>query len=246
MLWSIELGRYEAIERLPKCPDLTPCLRMELARQYDIEEWIGPSFSALVDRELNSFSPKEIEAMGMDVYVVLSQTIERIAKERLYVAYVCPDTRKAEQCQLEEHQACIKDWQNSWWDGFSKHLLHPEKFLWGENAIAKLQAGNFTVMKESCLDLTIKKIWLSNRFNYREVFIEQGIQRLLANQNERKKHRIVGPAPKLFSNVNGEVVVVPGAIVNKEPEIEEGEGGGDQIEVEQLVQQPAEYIEVEP
>ena len=216
---------------------------MELARQYDIDEWIGPSFSALVDRDLNSFGPGEIEAMGMDVYVVLSQTVERIAKERLYVAYVCPDTRRAEQCHPEQHLACIRDWQNSWWGGFAKHLLHPEKFLWGEDAIAKLQAGNFKTMKESCLDLTIKRIRTSNRFSYRDVFIEEGIQRLISNQIERRRNRIVGPAPNLFSNMNGEEVVIPTATFGK-PGVDEngdhGEADGIQLEVEQ----PVGFIEV--
>ena len=105
-------------------------------------------------------------------------------------------------------------------------------------AIAKLQAGNFAVMKECCLDLTIKKIRTSNRFNYRAVFIQQGIERLILNQMDRRRSRIVGPTPKLFSNVNGEDVVVRVPVPVED-------GGENQLEEEQPEINEA-LIEVEP
>ena len=234
MLWNIGIGRNQAIKQLSKCPDLTPCVKMDLARKYDIEQWIGPAFNELMDRELNSFTWEEIETMGFDIYVAISQIGERIAKERLYVAYVCPETRKAQQCEFEEHQACIEDWKFSWWNGFCRHLLHPEKFLWGEMAVAKLEAAKFPAMKKSCLELTINKI--RNRFNYREVFIEQGVQKLLLEQAQRKKNRVVGPPSNLFSKMNGEELVV--CATSEEQDHEDGDGGAPQgpLDVEQQPQ----------
>ena len=246
MLWNIEIARNQAIKQLSKCPELAPCVKMELARKYDIEQWIGPAFNGLMNRDLNSYTWDEIETMGFDVYVIVSQTRERIAQERLYVAYVCPDTRRAQQCELEEHEACIKDWKFSWWNGFCKHLLHPERFLWGEMAIAKLETAKFPVMKETCLELTINKIRKSNRFNYREVFIEQGVQKLLTDQAQRKRNRVVGPPPKLFSKNNGEELILDMPIGEQERHGEDDDNGAPQelAEAEQLEQLDIQIIPV--
>ena len=167
--------------------------------------------------------------MGFDIYVVISQIGERIAQERLYTAYVCPETRRAQQCELHEHLACVEDWKTSWWNGFGRHLLHPERFLWGEMAVAKLEVAKFSVMKKSCLELTINK--LRDRFDYREVFIERGIQKLLSEQTERRRNRIVGPSRNLFSKMNGEEVVVR---VDEEQvhEVDGGDGGPPQGQIE--------------
>ena len=190
-LWIIDIGQQYAIKYLSYRPDFDVCLKMNLARKYDIEEWIAPAFRALVRQDLNDFSMADIATMGFDTYTIVSRTKERIAKERLYSAYTCPEPQKAQSCK--DHTGCIQEWQASWWTGFCRHLLHPEKLITGEKALAKLETAKFKIMSEACLELTLEELRRSRLFSYMDDFVDEGIKELLEIQRDAKEARIIGP-----------------------------------------------------
>lgn len=192
MLWNIAYGKIFAIRKLDERRDLNPAQKMHLARKYDIDEWIGPTFQELMKKGIHNMTMEDMELMGSDTFLILSQTTKNIDDMRLYVAYCCPAVQEAPGCTT--HAACVKDWQESWWNGFCKHLLHPEKILSGHNAIHKIESAKFHQMSEDCLDLTVESIRQSGRLDYRQKLINEGIAALMLIHDEERRSRIVGPS----------------------------------------------------
>ena len=78
MLWDIERGRIYAIYGLGKRQDLDPCLKMYLAKKYDIDEWIAPTFRALIERNLDDYVAEDVDMVGSDVFLIIVQMVKHI------------------------------------------------------------------------------------------------------------------------------------------------------------------------
>ena len=189
------------MERIKKCAicllshrvDLDLPLKISLAKKYDIDEWIGPTFFDLMDTNLASFTLYDIDIMGTDIYQALTHTTLRLIKEKLHIAYHVPVAQRAEDCK--RHDLCAAEWEGTWRNGFCRYLLHPERPLSPNSALVKVEVSNFKVMSRNCQSNTIEFVKKSSVLDYRRRIIQDTIDELLEAQKSRRLGHIVGPAP---------------------------------------------------
>ena len=194
----MERVRKSVIRILSDRADLEPCLKINLAKKYDIDEWIGPTFITLMDTNLVSFMLADIDIMGTDIYQAIVHTTLRLLKEKLYVAYHCPAAQRVTDCK--RHDLCAAEWEGTWRNGFCRYVLHLERPISPNSALIKLEVSNFKVMSRNCQSNTIEFIKRSAVLEYRERIIQDKVDELLEAQRSRRLGRLVAPRPIDGSN----------------------------------------------
>ncbi|KAJ6526581.1 hypothetical protein DFH09DRAFT_1328426 [Mycena vulgaris] len=121
-----------AIRWLSVHADLDPFLRLQLAIEYHLSDWVGPAFSAIVHTPLTSLTAEQITMIGFSPYIILAETQAKITKHRTLCSLTIPPvTHSNTFCSGETTQAsCAKAWAHAWWGESIKHgvavaLLHP-------------------------------------------------------------------------------------------------------------------------
>jgi len=177
-----------AIHTLEQHSTFSPQLRLSLARNYGVSQWIEPAFRQLIDLPLLSLSDSDISQIGFEVFVLLSRTHTRIVYHRQTCAVRAPPAIHDLGCL--DVKGCSKAWEHAWWGEAEKHgialaLVHPDRRISGRDILAKL--GSIRPgwqMDDECLELTLRKIEgtpeVSSRLIMEEEFIQEAVDKLVA------------------------------------------------------------------
>lgn len=170
-LWVLHVGRNFAFEALPKHLDFTPFLQLQLAREFQIKEWVEPAFRNLINQPLETISPRQATQMGDVPYYVLSQTKQLIDSHLRNIAFTPPPVESFICSTLGR---CEQAWNTAWWGGFAKHILHPDNPLSGPDAMWVLNDAQIPGMCEHCLRNAVDSVWEANPFDELKLMVREG------------------------------------------------------------------------
>ncbi|KAJ7254471.1 hypothetical protein C8J57DRAFT_1518603 [Mycena rebaudengoi] len=176
----IPTGVTYAVNCLPTHPDFTPATQLQLARQYEIQDWVDPAFRALIERRLSDISLADAEQIGLAAYHKLVQVKCLLADEMSGLAFNAPEVKHCSAC-LDEPR-CSRLWEWAWWGGFGKQILHPENTK-SASAIMQnldLDHGVLSSMRRECLFRTTESIWEDNPFDDSDKEVEKASEELTA------------------------------------------------------------------
>jgi hypothetical protein len=183
--YEIEDGRDYAISTLHGRPDLRPAMRLYLAQNYLVTDWICPGFQQLVATPTLSLTDNDIEHIGSATFIVLVRTKARIDLHRRACAVRAPPVTHGDGCYDEEE--CEKEWQNAWWGeqgrpGVAITLVHPNLALPAKDIARKLDTLKLGwKMDDSCRDLTVEKVRgvnLKGPLMLEDEYVEEAIAQL--------------------------------------------------------------------
>lgn len=160
--YLVDSGRDYSIHHLSSYPELNPLLRLHLACQYNIEEWVGITFRALMFMSILDVTDDDRALIGSEAYHILATTHARVELHRRRLAFGPPKAVHDVHC-LDESD-CSKTWYQAWWgthdrQGILTALLHPTSPVPGSVIDAAL--GGLQVdwgMSTACRVLTISSI----------------------------------------------------------------------------------------
>jgi hypothetical protein len=152
-LYESESGKSFCLHHLHTHPDLTPALRMQMARQFNIIGWVEPAFRALVANPLSEMSADDAGCVGAYVVRLLASTRENLDLHRRALAFNTPPASCYMECPSEGY--CTNAWSRVWWHSFGRRVLHPENPLTPREALAELQGARTEGMCTECLRKTI-------------------------------------------------------------------------------------------
>jgi hypothetical protein len=137
-------------------------MRLYLARNYRVVDWICPGFEELVWTPTLSLTDNDIEHIGSTTFVVLVRTQARIHIHRQACAVKAPPVTHGDGCYDAEE--CEHEWQNAWWGeqgrpGVAVALVHPYLVLPAKLVAKKLDTLKVSwKMDDTCRDLTVEKV----------------------------------------------------------------------------------------
>ena len=123
--WGSTAGQDWALSCLRTMEKTIPvCLRLRIGRAYKMEDWIGSCVRELVRKPLMRLKPRDVDWLGLSVYVFLARAREQYHALRRTVGMPPPPFDAASNCQA--HDTCVKGWKYAWFVGISMGVLHPE------------------------------------------------------------------------------------------------------------------------
>ena len=90
--YQIDLGfQYAVVEFKHLSPMVfEPSLKLQLGHQFQIHEWVEPSFCVMIERPVSSISCLEAHRMGMEYFWILMRTKAQVDKHYHALAYTEP------------------------------------------------------------------------------------------------------------------------------------------------------------
>lgn len=170
-------ARSFAIKNLERHAEFSPALQLQLARQYDVAQWLEPAFRALVWTPLKKITVEDAATIGGTAYYVLSQTKVRIDDLIRAIAY-CPPPLVPGFC--DDPERCELHWNNAWWQGYAKVLLHPDRTFRSSHIFKELfDTDSIPQVCTSCFRFTLDDIYENrNPSIVIEDYIETGLEKL--------------------------------------------------------------------
>lgn len=176
-LWEVSRGRNHAILHIPGHIDLTPKLQLELARRYSVNDWIEPSFRAMLRTSPTALAIHDVNNIGVIAYHQLMTTMWEIHELRISVAGNIPPAVPDIFCSTQ--QECQRAWGKEWWGGFARHLLNPEVPLTGEEALSMLEnLSSVPGMCKACLEHSVTSVRRKGVLQKENDLIAHAIQEL--------------------------------------------------------------------
>jgi len=151
--WAIQ-----AFDNLDSDNALTPASRLRLAFQYEIQQWILPAISTLIDqqnsrKQLRLIMNESIDQMGWRTYIIISKAIETIQAARSAVAITPPTVHHAPSCRKE--QECNRVWIYFWLTTVLRRLFAADNPMSLASLPSFLQLESIRDFGEACKTLTL-------------------------------------------------------------------------------------------
>jgi hypothetical protein len=137
-------------------------MRLYLARNYSVADWICPGFRELVVTPTSLLTDSDIEHIGIATFVLLVRTKDRIDTHRRACAVRAPPITHGDGCYDENE--CEREWQNAWWGeegrpGVAIALIHPNMAYPAKEIAKKLDTIKVGwKMDDTCRELTVEKV----------------------------------------------------------------------------------------
>lgn len=149
----MEAGTKYAIHGLDNLMDpLAPARRLELARQFQIREWIAPAVQILMNTPLMSISIDNRTRIGHNILLLFAEAREALELKRKLLSAVPPNIPEDYPLTVwcESHSRCIKVWDDIWFRTISRALLHPQTPLPFDDAISFITQTPHPGMRSEC------------------------------------------------------------------------------------------------
>ncbi|EIN13070.1 hypothetical protein PUNSTDRAFT_131294 [Punctularia strigosozonata HHB-11173 SS5] len=153
-------ARQRAIKVLDTHPDLTPTIRMHLARAHKIDGWVEPAFRSILRGPYLELTPSDFVYMGHNASMAVSTTQYGIALHRIQCALFPPEVHHVFRCHDE--RKCSSSWTKAWWgeleegmQGIAFLLLHDDMRMPGRSILQHIESLHVPGMHEGCKSLTI-------------------------------------------------------------------------------------------
>jgi len=156
--WAIQ-----ALDSLDMEDSLTPSHRLQLSFRYDIEQWILPAVSCLVDWQaarklLRLISNDDIEQMGVRTYALIVRGVEAIQAARTSVAITPPSIDHCPQCQIHhEDRTCTRAWHDFWFTTIPLIILAPDHPKPLHSLVDFLRKTDIRNVRNTCKMLTLSQ-----------------------------------------------------------------------------------------
>jgi len=151
-------------------------MRLYLAQNYHVVDWICPGFQALVATPTLLLTDDDIEHIGIATFIILVRTKSHIDLHRRACAVRAPPITHGDRCYGVEE--CEQEWQNAWWGeqgrpGVAITLLHPSLALPGKEIVKKLSTLKVGwKMDDNCRELTVAKVQSTGTSRYGPLMME--------------------------------------------------------------------------
>ena len=182
-MYQIGTGSKYTITTLPSHPDFNAPLQMLLTQQFDIPEWVAPTFRSLIAQPLTDITINKAVQMGSYLYYVLSQTKKHINDHRINVVFYPPQLVGVWQCKETEN--CAIAWDRLWWDYYVKYLLHPDNPKSCREAMVIFKKAPLPKMCRPCCGNSIEGAWAAGHvFEEEDHLVGQSIDKLKRWMND--------------------------------------------------------------
>ncbi|KAI9065085.1 hypothetical protein FKP32DRAFT_1756887 [Trametes sanguinea] len=124
--WGVDSGRQWAIHHLEASRNVPASLRLQLARRYNVPQWVEPAFRELVFCiSLGELRGDDFVHLSYPVYILITKLKEAVEHERRVVAYLAPEC-KTHGPSCSNPERCSLIWRETWWLKIGRRLLHPD------------------------------------------------------------------------------------------------------------------------
>lgn len=116
--------RKFAIHYITEDSFISPAKKIELARKFNVPQWIKPAFVALAYRTPLQITDEDIDLLGLTTYAILTKTHARIIRQRTLLSLAAPPMVHSEMCP--SRYSCEAGWKEFWWTKVGRWLHHPD------------------------------------------------------------------------------------------------------------------------
>lgn len=188
--WGMEGGRSWAIGHITELGyRCDPALRLRLARQYNVDEWVMPALRLLLSLTLPLVALRNVSSQWLSYpeYELIACSKEGLEKERKMLALfpLRLDTTNDPRGELKgadcvSHGECARIWKKQWKKYIGEPMLHPDSLFayTFDDAKEKMEGHEFNGMTKSCRDLCIRKVLDSGVFDILETYAKRAYTRL--------------------------------------------------------------------
>ena len=103
--------------------------RIQLAKQYEIRDWVAPAVQELLETPLNDLSNNDLDQINMRLYSIIAKAKEAMERQRKIITAVPPslpkDSHDFQTAWCTSHATCGKVWAETWWRVVARSILHP-------------------------------------------------------------------------------------------------------------------------
>ncbi|KAJ7439136.1 hypothetical protein B0H11DRAFT_2254057 [Mycena galericulata] len=171
-----------AIRGLDVLQDFDPFLRLSLAIQYNILDWVEIAFRYIIRIPLPSLSSNQIDTIGFSPYIILAEAHSKITSHRLLCSLTAPPVVHSDTCT--DFEACNNSWARTWWGELKNHgiavaLIHPRR-LPAKRIVKSLHSlVTSWHMSASCRTLTVRSLMgFSSILLREELYISRAVKAL--------------------------------------------------------------------
>jgi len=181
--FDIREGFQYAVAELNRLTPLSPAHKLQLGRQYRVDQWITPAFQDLMSRPLSSITRVEASQMGLDFFYLLAHTKTKIEENYRAIAFTEPSFMPSVDCEAPAQ--CTVIWKDEWWNGIARHLLHPEVPTRGEDIIALVDETDIPGICTNCKEMLVLKIRQSPALRYENRMLVDALRDAMDIQTDK-------------------------------------------------------------
>ncbi|KAJ7162947.1 hypothetical protein C8R46DRAFT_1101964 [Mycena filopes] len=171
LLGLLELGRYfmshptrEFALQVIKTRGyyFPPAQLIYLSYEYNTRTLFTAAFQRLASSTMRALKPRDIEWMGLQVYVALARLQEAVQQQRSILAAEPPQFHRvlgpwhSPECQ--DNVVCERDWSATWWNGMGRFLLDGRSPLTWTDSTQQFEKMDFGEMNSACLTSMLEVI----------------------------------------------------------------------------------------
>ncbi|KAJ7741861.1 hypothetical protein B0H16DRAFT_1728383 [Mycena metata] len=159
---DVETGTLYATHNLSSHTLLTAPMRLYLAMKFDVDEWVGIAFKALMRRSLLTISENDEQLLGRSAYRLLVKTHTAVQEHRTNLAFHAPPVIHDPTCTgIYSQRECTRLWEDAWFGrkatpGMVAALL--DQCLPGEALYSTLDKFQVYGMCDGCRVLTLSSL----------------------------------------------------------------------------------------
>jgi hypothetical protein len=180
---EIKDGEDWALAELPQIFAFSLSLKLEVARRYRVDHWVGPAFRELMMIPLQIFDFMDVLCIGLPYYSIIVNAKARIDNRRRNIAFRAPEVVNDVFCKTKG--ACGISWTMEWWRGIAKQLLHPDAALTGREVLLGLDGVRLPHMCLDCQQQSIDWVKASGVFVKEEKIVDEALGKVMSLQTDK-------------------------------------------------------------
>lgn len=117
-MWLIEDG-VKLAQHWLKQSKISTTKRLQLAKHYEIWDWVTPAIQELLKTPLGNLSNVDLDHINIRLYSIIAKAKEALENQRKLIA-ACPpslpkDSPGFQTVWCTSHATCAKVWADTWW-----------------------------------------------------------------------------------------------------------------------------------
>lgn len=177
--YEMEAERNWAIHHITKDTFIDAATKIDLARKYNVPEWVRPAFQELIYVRPIKLQKEVVNTLGLYTYDVLMKVQDLIRLERDSLAISAPTVVEHDSCKT--HHRCVAAWKEFWWTVLGRHIHHPINTPRLQDLYSWIASeGDLPGMTFGCQERTMEKLCAENRPAEKEAkYINDAIESVL-------------------------------------------------------------------
>ncbi|KAJ7162424.1 hypothetical protein C8R46DRAFT_348589 [Mycena filopes] len=159
-----------------------PALQFELARAFNLDDWLVPAFRRLMKMSLTDLDSSQAAQIGHSGYFWLARTKAEIQDLRTKIAFTVPPILNDVRCDTPGE--CHMAWTREWEENVCQLIHHPSEPVSCVGLLDQLRNTHIPGLCTGCQDLTVTWLWGAQRFTREERLVDEAIDALQSLQAE--------------------------------------------------------------